>query len=285
MANNRDNAPIIIKRKKNIVGGGHHGGAWKVAYADFVTAMMAFFLLMWLLNATTEDQRKGIADYFNPSIPISRISGGGDGVFKGETLFAENTLAQNGTGGEADGDEPTENDEIGAPEDLPPIPADPRVEDDALRDLERELEGRSGESDIGDESLRHIRTRLTDEGLVIELFDDAGDALFDSGSTTPSPRMKALIGLVAEVSAMVSNDIAIEGHTDSQPYLTGTYGNWELSADRANASRRLLIDAGFDPARVARVAGHADRKPMTDDPLDPRNRRITVTLLRSDIGG
>ena len=94
----KSNAPIIIKKKKVIAGDGHHGGAWKVAYADFVTAMMAFFLLMWLLNATTEKQRKGIADYFNPTIPVNRISGGGEGAFGGDSVFTEETLAQNGTG-------------------------------------------------------------------------------------------------------------------------------------------------------------------------------------------
>lgn len=98
MAGQGNAAPVIIKRKKVVAGGGHHGGAWKVAYADFVTAMMAFFLLMWLLNATTEKQRKGLSDYFNPTIPISRISGGGDGALGGETMFSENTRAQAGTG-------------------------------------------------------------------------------------------------------------------------------------------------------------------------------------------
>ena len=92
------NAPVIIKKKKVVQGGGHHGGAWKVAYADFVTAMMAFFMLMWLLNATTEKQRKGVADYFSPTIPINRISGGGDGAFGGDSIFSEETMAQNGTG-------------------------------------------------------------------------------------------------------------------------------------------------------------------------------------------
>ena len=99
MAGQANAAPVIIKRKKVIAGGGHHGGAWKVAYADFVTAMMAFFLLMWLLNATTEKQRKGIADYFNPTIPVNRVSGGGDGAFGGDSVFSEDVLAQSGTGG------------------------------------------------------------------------------------------------------------------------------------------------------------------------------------------
>ena len=107
MAGQSNVAPVIIKRKKVIAGGGHHGGAWKVAYADFVTAMMAFFLLMWLLNATTEKQRKGISDYFSPTIAVNRISGGGDGAFGGDSVFTEETLAQNGTG--ADSAKPTES--------------------------------------------------------------------------------------------------------------------------------------------------------------------------------
>src|SRR5210317_187205 len=162
--------PIIIKRKKVIVSGGHHGGAWKVAYADFVTAMMAFFMLMWLLNATTEKQRKGIADYFSPTIPINRVSGGGDGSFGGDSIFSEETLPQNGLGAtsqhatrkQAASGETGSNSQGGERE--------RDASDEALEALAAELMGRGGESTVMENALEHIVTRITDEGLVIELF-------------------------------------------------------------------------------------------------------------------
>ena len=168
----QSNAPnVIIKKVKKVQGGGHHGGAWKVAYADFVTAMMAFFLLMWLLNATTEKQRKGIADYFSPTIPASRVSGGGDGAFGGDSVFTEETLARNGMGG-APGD-PGESAQPDRNTD---------AETEQLKALEEMLTGASGESMVSDDVLRHIVTKVTDEGLLIELFDIEGDPLFYEGS-------------------------------------------------------------------------------------------------------
>ena len=161
------NAPTIIKRKKVIAGGGHHGGAWKVAYADFVTAMMAFFMLMWLLNATTEQQRKGLADYFAPTIAVNRISGGGDGAFGGDNIFTEETLAQSGTGVI----QPTLGFEQVRSEEDEAADAAVAAEVSALRDIEEVLMGQGGESMVSDQALRHVITRLTDEGLVIELFD------------------------------------------------------------------------------------------------------------------
>ncbi len=153
-------------------GDSHHGGAWKVAYADFVTAMMAFFMLMWLLNATTEKQRKGIADYFSPTIPINRISGGGDGAFGGDSVFTEETLAHTGHGGlprdpgnSGDGTTPR-----GGGAD-----AAEATEAAFLEQIDEILSGRAGESMIGDKAMRHIVTQVTDEGLVIELFDLAGE--------------------------------------------------------------------------------------------------------------
>ena len=149
------NAPVIIKRKKVIQGGGHHGGAWKVAYADFVTAMMAFFMLMWLLNATTEQQRKGIADYFSPTIPINRISGGGDGMFGGDDIFSQAMQARSGNGGieaEAEGDAASKAAEVAG-----------------LQNIEEVLLGQGGESALAQQALRHIVTRVTDEGLIIEV--------------------------------------------------------------------------------------------------------------------
>ena len=162
-------APIIIRKKKNIIAAGHHGGAWKVAYADFATAMMAFFLLMWLLNATTESQRKGLADYFNPSIPISRVSGGGSGALNGSSLMTEDTLANDGSGqsrrlpnsGSKTGDSKSE--------------PSPDIEE-ALRGLENEINAQASDA-LMPEIAKHIYTRMTPEGLMIELVDaDGADA-------------------------------------------------------------------------------------------------------------
>ena len=276
------NQPIIIKRKKAGGGDGHHGGAWKVAYADFVTAMMAFFLLMWLLNATTESQRKGIADYFAPTIPISSISGGGSGVLSGNSVFADDTLAQDGTGGtkqvastvkQQPGDSSDEEEDQGQT----------AREEQSLEDLESELLSMSGESEVADDLLSHIRTRITDEGLVIEVFAKEGQPLFNSGSDAPSSKMRALLEMISGVIKLVSNEIAVTGHTDARPFEGPGNDNWRLSSARADSSRRDLIDNGIETDRFARVTGKADRElALPDAPEDPRNRRITLTLLRSD---
>ncbi len=269
----QSNAPVIvIKKVKKVVGGGHHGGAWKVAYADFVTAMMAFFLLMWLLNATTEKQRKGIADYFSPTIPVNRISGGGDGSFGGDSVFTEETLARNGMGG---------------------VPGTPGASGDAadskeaetqeMKALEEMLTGASGESMVSDAVLRHIVTKVTDEGLVIELFDVEGDPLFYPGSERPKPVLQELALMMAEVFALVKNGVAIAGHVQSQPVVVAENPTWELSAARADAMRRMLEEAGLASERVQRVTGHADRKPASQNPMATRNNRIVLVLLRSDI--
>ncbi|HHS89668.1 MAG TPA: chemotaxis protein MotB [Rhodobacteraceae bacterium] len=267
----QSNAPtVIIKKVKKVQGGGHHGGAWKVAYADFVTAMMAFFLLMWLLNATTEKQRKGIADYFSPTIPVSRVSGGGEGSFNGDSVFTEETLAQTGIGGV-----PTRIDTDNAEE------AARAQETAALEALGETLTARSGESMVDDGVLRHVVTRVTDEGLLIELFDIVGDPLFTDGTAEPAPVLRDLAAMMTEVFALVTNDLAIDGYVQSQPVVLADNRNWELSADRADTTRKLLENAGFSPDRVRRVTGHADRQPASADPMAIRNNRIVLVLLRS----
>ena len=269
----------IIKKKKVVAGEGHHGGAWKVAYADFVTAMMAFFLLMWLLNATTESQRKGIADYFAPTLPLSPISGGGNGVLEGDTTFANDDLARDGTGGATKLTTPGEGEELSAREGLSQYPEDEMVPLDSLAE---ELVGRSGESDLADDLLSHIVTRVTDEGLVIEVFAREGRPLFESGSSEPTERMRAILEMIAEVVGIVTNKAAISGHTDAAPFLNGEEDNWGLSAERADASRKALIAFGMKPERFARITGHAARElAIPDNPDDPRNRRISITLLRT----
>ncbi len=271
--------PIIIKRKKVVVGGGHHGGAWKVAYADFVTAMMAFFMLMWLLNATTEQQRKGIADYFSPTLPVNRISGGGDGAFGGDSIFSEETLAQNGTGATREIPGPNAADLM---TDVESAPGQDAAEVAALEALEEVLLGRGGESAVAERALRHVITKLTDEGLVIEIFALPGAPLFMEDSVEPMPVTRELAAMFARVFAQVRNDVAIAGYVRARPVVISNNPVWDLSVGRGQTIRSLLETDGLEPARIARVTGHADRSPAARDPLAVRNDRIEIVLLRSD---
>ena len=266
-------APIIIKRKKVVSGGGHHGGAWKVAYADFVTAMMAFFLLMWLLNATTEKQRKGLSDYFSPTIAMSRTSGGGDGALGGESMFTEETNARSGRGGTSD--------QRGAAEGSA---KDTQANDGAaeMRNIEKLLLDRGGESRTMDQLLRHVVTRVTDEGLVIEIYDIEDAPLFSNDTAEPTAVSLALVKMLAEVLMVTTNEIAVNGHLRSYPAPLLTNPVWELSAERAQKMRQLLEAAGLDATRMQRVSGYADRKPVTADSAAIRNNRIEIILLRKD---
>ena len=270
-------APVIIKRKKVIQGGGHHGGAWKVAYADFVTAMMAFFMLMWLLGATTEKQRKGIADYFNPTIPINRVSGGGDGAFGGDSIFTDETFANNGNGASASS--PSDQQEKGG---VGGTTEGAGAEDTQLKKLQSALEGKGGESMTMESLLNHVVTKVTDEGLVIEIFDLDAAPLFAPDSTEPTQTLKDIAALVSDVIGVAENRIAVDGYVRSYPVMMINNPTWELSADRSQTMRALLESAGTDGARIARVSGHADRKPVTADPAAVRNNRIEVVLLRKD---
>ena len=276
-------APIIIKRKK-VIAAGHHGGAWKVAYADFVTAMMAFFLLMWLLGATTEKQRKGIADYFNPTIPVNKVSGGGEGAFGGDSVFSENTLAKNGTGagltigsstevteGETETDPDSEDQGEGT-----------KPEKDELVDVAEALSGTNGESAISTLLQRHVVTKLTDEGLIVEIFDIPDAPLFLKDGQ-PSLALSDVIAAIAEVFRVASNNIAVHGHVASVPLAARENMVWENSAMRANTVRRLLMEEGLSADRMQRVTGFADRKPVSKDKLAIRNNRIEVILLRSKL--
>ena len=227
-------APVIIKRKKKVVGGGHHGGAWKVAYADFVTAMMAFFLLMWLLNATTEQQRKGVADYFSPTVPIARVSGGGAEM------------------------------------------------EEAYRKIGEALMGIGGESIVEKDQMKHIITRVTDEGMIIEIFDLEGLALFEEGSDKPTVVLKDLADVIARVSGLVENDIAIGAHMRAAPVVLADNPVWGLTAERANKMREMLEDRALARGRFKRQTGHADKSLAVKNPMALRNNRLEIVLLRSD---
>lgn len=280
MGRHTNAAPVVIKRKKVVSGDGHHGGAWKVAYADFVTAMMAFFMLMWLLNATTEKQRKGLADYFSPKVPIARVSGGGEGAFGGESLFADQTMIRDGIG--ATDVRATAERAARGESGLDLQGGEPQALE-ALKAVEDALNGRAGELLEGDTLMRHVETRITDEGLIIELFDTEEEPLFEDDSDRPTALMKTLVGVVAEVSKMVVNGVAVEGHTRSQPVVLADNPVWPLSAARAMATRLLLEKGGMASDRIKRVTGHADRKLAVPNPMAARNNRVEIILLREEL--
>ncbi len=276
-------APIIIKRKK-VIAGGHHGGAWKVAYADFVTAMMAFFLLMWLLGATTEKQRKGIADYFNPTIPVNKVSGGGDGAFGGDSVFTDSTLASNGSGaGVTLEDAATDaNGDTAVSETDTSDASESGNDADALEEIAKKLSGKAGESMVSDLLQRHVITRLTDEGLIVEIFDVPGDPLFENHDE-PTPVLNEIMLSIAEVFRLASNEIAVEGRIATVPLAARENPVWERSAARANRVRQLLIESDVAESRMQRVTGFADRKPVVADRLAERNNRLEIILLRDRV--
>ncbi len=279
MAGQSNAAPVIIKRKKVIQGGGHHGGAWKVAYADFVTAMMAFFMLMWLLNATTEKQRKGIADYFNPTIPVNRVSGGGDGAFGGDSVFTEQTLARNGMGGSA------ANPAEGAASESAPAKMNSDAgqgKDESLEEVANALAAKGGESMTMERLMRHVVTRVTDEGLVIEIFDLDDVPLFDGETAAPTETLRNIAALMADVLTITTNAISVDGFTKSYPITLIDNPVWSLSSDRAQTMREMMQEAGMPGPRFARITGHADRQPVTDNSAATRNNRLEIVLLRKD---
>lgn len=261
-------APVIIKRKKVIQGGGHHGGAWKVAYADFVTAMMAFFMLMWLLNATTEKQRKGIADYFNPTIPVNRISGGGEGMFGGDNIFSDVSLARSGTGGIEQTKQ--KNSALAA-----------RDQEARLQALSEDLLGLSGESDVAEQLRRHVTTRVTDRGLVVNLFDRGSATVFEPGTSELTPLGTALLMIVAEVFKVVDNSLTLTGHVPSQPVVLLEKDVWEVSTARAHSARHALETAGYPENRIVEVSGQADRKPTAYPDISNENNRLEIILLKT----
>jgi chemotaxis protein MotB len=270
MGDQSSTQPIIIKRKKVVQGDGHHGGAWKVAYADFVTAMMAFFLLMWLLNATTEEQRKGIADYFNPTIPVSRISGGGSDGLNGSSMFTEETYAKMGTGG-------TRNVTVDTPGNAESRAADASTQEVAenLNNLRDEL------SQDAKHLSEHLMIKMSPEGMVLEVVDSDSSPLFAVGSSNPTPLLMELLTSISSSLGTFQNDLKIVGHTDSLQYRQDNgYDNWNLSTDRANTIRRLLLSQGLMPSRLREVSGRADTDPLApDNPSASQNRRISIVIL------
>jgi chemotaxis protein MotB len=391
----RDGVTVVI-RKEEVVEGGHHGGAWKVAYADFVTAMMAFFLLMWLLNATTEEQRRGLADYFAPSNVLGRSQTGTGQPFGGRTVNSAGNMASDAGAlrvergpapvrvdvdeEESEGpvepvpqmptseDRPPSSVGVTSGPPRPPAGAAPLTAEQALTGSAagrlgqggparagevqagqlRAGELRSGEARAGDQQrgdqrsgelqpsqvqallrgeaqaveaarladaalraelgrreqaafdqaaeelraavladpaladlARQLRVEQVPEGLRIQILDADRQAMFPLSSAVPNDRARALILKVAQVTARLPNGLAIAGHTDSSPFRGEGRSNWDLSADRANAVRRLLVENGVNPARLRSVSGYAEREPLLPaDPGNAGNRRVAITLLR-----
>ncbi|GLQ06449.1 flagellar motor protein MotB [Sneathiella chinensis] len=283
-----DAKPIIVKKVKK-GGHGHHGGAWKVAYADFVTAMMAFFLLLWLLNVTDAEQKKGISEYFAPTMASSSRSGAG-GILGGQSMQTEGAMVSNtgvpsvvssisppeeGRKDDAKEDSPSEIDETEFLERLAEL--EERAFDHAKEQIKQAISSDPELEGLAD----NIIIDMTPEGLRIQIVDQYDESMFESGSAKISPRVKRLLGKIAKAIEDLPNGLSISGHTDSAGFASSTYGNWELSSDRANASRRALMEGGLDIERIRRVSGKADQEPLiADDPSNPGNRRISIILLR-----
>ena len=278
-----DNRPIIIKKIKKGGGHGHHGGAWKIAYADFVTAMMAFFLLMWLLNATSEDQKRGIANYFDPLSMGDRM-GGGAGVMGGDSLQSEEASAQASQGDMTIVDSKNKREtEDGTGTPIRPMDPEEAAEDESARleSLKDDIQNAIGKDPELKEWLSNLLIDETPEGLRIQILDQKEKSMFPSGSSTMYDHTRKLLMHVASILRKVPNKLSISGHTDATPYNTRNYTNWELSADRANASRRVLEESGLSGRRFQSVIGRESQELfVSKDPFSPQNRRISIVVLR-----
>jgi chemotaxis protein MotB len=325
MAKKGKDKGITIIRKEEVMAGGHHGGAWKVAYADFVTAMMAFFLLMWLLNATTEAQRRGLADYFSPTLASARGTSGSGKPFGGHSPFEDGpaisdkgamvTMNSNAPPVDVEDDnsdtpvfrsvhsqavDPNGADTGGGPgksgagpqKSAAQIEADAKQAAEARRSEQKEFtQAATAMQQIvaADPALaplaKQLSIDLTPQGLRVQIRDEDKQPMFDTGEVEPNNQAKALLEKLAPILAKLPEPISIGGYTDAAPYNGVGRSNWDLSAGRANATRRLLADNGLPDARIRDVTGHADRDLLLPaDPLAAANRRIAIVLLRTAPG-
>ena len=321
----RDKGTVIVRRNE-VVEGGHHGGAWKVAYADFVTAMMAFFLLMWLLNATTQEQKRGLADYFSPTSHLATAPSGSGAPLGGRTPNSDGSMTSDRGAVELTRTQPypvTDEDDTGdmpaeqAPSKVPGTATRPSASEggaSAGRNPNQGNSPREGTKQPGDadkqidnerrerrefehaatqirevvaadpglsEIAKQLAIDITPEGLRIQLLDADRTPMFNTGSSSLNDRARAVLAKIAPVLLKMPESITIAGHTDSAQYRGSDKTNWDLSSDRANATRRLLVDAGLPETRVRSVTGNADRDPLIiTDPMAAANRRIAIVLLR-----
>jgi chemotaxis protein MotB len=311
MAKKGGKGGITIIKKEEVVAGRHHSGAWKVAYADFVTAMMAFFLLMWLLNATTEAQKRGLADYFTPTISNNRATAGSGQPFGGKSPFEDgpaisdrgSIATMNATSPPVDVED--DGSDTVVSKSVHSEAVDPKGEDAGGR------RGKSGHQDgaaaaarvaeraafqaaalamqnavAADASLaalgKQFSIDLTQQGLLIQIRDEDRRPMFASGSAEPNAQTRALLARLAPVLTGLPEPVSIAGYTDATPYSGVGRSNWDLSTERANATRRVLSEDGVPDGRIRDVTGHADRDLLLPaEPMNAANRRIAILLLRT----
>lgn len=271
--------PIIVVKKIKKGHAGAHGGAWKIAYADFVTAMMAFFLLMWLLGSTSEGDLKGISEFFNTPMKVAMMGGSGAGdatsVIKGGGENLSKSAGQQMRGGNPDK-------EISVADARKKVEKEDRKN---LKELKAKIEDAISKSKDISKYKDQIKLDITVEGLRIQITDEKNRPMFDSGSAIVKPYMKEILVKITELLNEVNYRIAISGHTDAAKYTMGErgYSNWELSSDRANASRREIVNAGLSENKVIRVVGVGSSIPLLpNDPLGPTNRRISILVLNKN---
>jgi chemotaxis protein MotB len=280
MATN-DKRPIVIKRIKKVAGG-HHGGAWKIAYADFVTAMMAFFLLMWLLGSTTKGDLKGISDYFNTPLKVAMFGGDGSGdsssIIKGGGKDLTRTVGQ-----VKEGDLPSEKKIVNlkaATEEL--LRLEKIKEIGKLKELKMSIEKAISSNAKLKQFQNQILLDITTEGLRIQIVDEKNRPMFRSGRAELEPYTKEILHEIGKTLNMMPNKVSLSGHTDAKAYALDRKGfsNWDLSADRANASRRELIVGGMDEEKVVRVVGLSSAVLFDkENPFNPVNRRISIIVM------
>ncbi|MBB5676324.1 MULTISPECIES: flagellar motor protein MotB [Xanthomonas] len=273
---------VVIRRVKKVQGGGHHGGAWKVAFADFVTAMMAFFLVLWLMAATTKEQRAAISEYFRNPSPLSGKSPAPSPGMNGPGGASTSMIKLGGTADMAKG----QKDEMGRKRDN----AADTNEDSRARDKKRlealmqDLKEAIDKSQALEPFKDQLLLDLTPDGLRIQIVDKQNRPMFDMGRDQLKPYTVAILRELSSFINQVPNHISITGHTDTTAYSSDTgYTNWELSADRANAARRALVGGGMDDAKVTRVVGLSSSVLFDKtDPQNPINRRISIVVMTQD---
>jgi chemotaxis protein MotB len=271
-ARRNDLPPPIIVKKVTVVAAGHHGGAWKVAYADFVTAMMAFFLLLWLLGSTTEDQRKGLADYFTPTLVKTREqSAGSNGLLGGASLTDPDNYPHRAS--------QTGSRSLTVPRDAT---GGPKEGGSAVGRMRERVREKLEQSERLRRLTRQVRMVDTTEGIRIDLVDDADFSMFVLGTTVLTADAAALVAVIADAVRPEMGNVTIRGHTDALPWKSGVKANnWSLSAGRAEATRQALMRSGIAEARFRRIEGVADRELLiAKNPQDPRNRRISILLMK-----
>ena len=288
-----DERPIVIRKVIKVTAAGHHGGAWKVAYADFVTAMMAFFLLMWLINMTSPEQKMGVADYFAPA-NISESKSGVGGILGGTEIGKKGAKSSGADGRRSTKPKPTTvTEQTAKSSEKGSEDSAPQVSESAMDEALSRREGLAFQSAA--ESIRQAMQDLpelaelsksliidnTPEGLRIQIVDQEGLSMFPSGSITPRPHAVALLRTVSSIINKLPNRIAISGHTDSAPVSGNVDANWDISSGRANVARQILQEGNVPASRIFSIIGKAGSEPLyPDDPFMAGNRRISIVLLR-----